>query len=415
TEPDTAIAQVGKVCLQIHSGPPGEAWYRTIRIRALAPRPEGPIATPSPDVQFRRHQITPEFLSEAISAADVDRDGDMDLIAGAFWFEAPGWQRHALSPARTYSIHDGYSDTFVSYPLDVDQDGWTDVVSFDFPGRGTYWYRNPGDAAGQWDRFAVHPAVRSESPLGEDVDGDGRLDLLFVDAAAGQVVWLSPPDTPGDTAWTRHEIDPAMSPDRSGGLAHGMGFGDVNGDDRPDAITIDAWWEAPTDPRGTWTEHPADFGEPAAQMYALDADGDGDADVFGSSAHAYGIWWYEQKRADDGSVAWETHTIDDRLSQTHALAVADLNGDGLPDLITGSRFFAHNGNDPGEFDPTLLVWYEASRDASGHPVWIPRIIDGDAGVGLQIVVQDVIGDERPDILTASKKGVYVFERVGTGE
>ena len=146
-------------------------------------------------------------------------------------------------------------------------------------------------------------------------------------------------------------------------------------------------------------------------MFAYDVDGDGDADIVSSSAHDYGLWWHEQVREPGGGVEWKTHTIDDRVSQTHALAVADLNGDGIPDLITGKRFFAHNGNDPGEFEPSVLLWYEGGRDVNGRPAWTPRLVHGDAGVGLQVRVVDVTGDGRPDIVTASKKGVYVFERL----
>jgi hypothetical protein len=146
-------------------------------------------------------------------------------------------------------------------------------------------------------------------------------------------------------------------------------------------------------------------------MYAHDVDGDGDQDVIGSSAHQHGIWWFEQQRSADGHRSWKQHTIEDRLGQTHALLVLDLNGDGFQDILTGKRFFAHNGHDPGEYDPSLLLWFAGGRDAQGRPTWTPYVIDEDAGVGLQVVVQDVIGDRRADLLFASKKGVFLFERV----
>jgi hypothetical protein len=257
----------------------------------------------------------------------------------------------------------------------------------------------------------VHPAVASESPQMEDVNGDGRDDLLFVDAAARQMVWMEPPSRVGDTAWTRHVIGEPLPPARGRAMPHGLGFGDVDGDGRSDVLSIDAWYRAPDRTDGPWSETLADLGAPAAQMYAFDADGDGDRDIVSSSAHDYGLWYHEQVRDSSGAARWIPHTIDERVSVMHALAVADLDGDGTMDLVTGKRFLAHNGNDPGEYDPSVLLWYRGGRDSAGHATWTPFLIDGDAGIGLQIVMRDVTGDGRPDIVTSSKKGVFVFERV----
>jgi hypothetical protein len=410
TEPDTTLEQRGRICLQIHSGPPGEVRYRHIEIREFVPRPQI-AASPSDAVRFRTHVVTHDFIAEGIAVGDVNRDGRPDLVAGAYWFEGPSWTPHAFREPRRFAVHTEYSDAFLSFAFDVDGDGWVDIVQVGAPGREAVWYANPGGTGGHWTRRPVHPAVASESPRAEDVNGTGRPDLLFLDRDASQKVWLEPPSGTRDGNWTRHAISAAMPGPRVGRLAHGLGFDDVDGDGRKDVIAIDAWWRAPERAGDPWVEHPAALGEPAAQMFAYDIDGDGDADVVSSSAHDYGIWWHEQVREPGGRVSWKTHTIDDRVSQTHALAVADLNGDGIPDLVTGKRFFAHNGNDPGAFEPSVLLWYQGGRDANGRPTWTPRLVHGDAGVGLQVLVVDVTGDGRLDIVTASKKGVYVFERL----
>ena len=55
------------------------------------------------------------------------------------------------------------------------------------------------------------------------------------------------------------------------------------------------------------------------------------------------------------------------FSQPHAQALVDVDRDGLPDLVTGKRYYAHNGRDPGENDPPEIAWYELSRGAGVSP------------------------------------------------
>ena len=99
--------------------------------------------------------------------------------------------------------------------------------------------------------------------------------------------------------------------------------------------------------------------------------------------------------------------IDRSISQTHALHLADINRDGLMDFVTGKRYWAHNGNDPGSDEPAVLCWFELQRE-DGRPVWTKHQIDDNSGVGLHAQVIDINGDGLLDIVTSNKKGVHLF-------
>ncbi len=147
-------------------------------------------------------------------------------------------------------------------------------------------------------------------------------------------------------------------------------------------------------------------------MIAYDLNHDGKADVIASSAHQYGIWWFEQGEVKDGSPVFTKHDLfPDLVSETHALIAADINGDGLKDLVTGKRFWSHGKNEVGSDKPARLYWFEASRGPDGKIAFTPREIDDQSGIGTQFVVADYNGDGRLDIVTANKKGVFLFEQV----
>jgi hypothetical protein len=190
---------------------------------------------------------------------------------------------------------------------------------------------------------------------------------------------------------------------------HGLGWIDMNGDGLPDAVITKGWWQSPPDPRQpNWVFHPADLGEDCSQIYALDAKGGGSQGLISASAHQYGIWWHEKIKNERGETTWKHHVIFNGFSQSHALAMADINGDGYADLVSGKRYFAHNGKDPGAFEPAVLYWFEARPGKS--PVWIPHLIDDSSGVGLQVLVLDLNQDGLADIVVSNKKGLFFFEQ-----
>ncbi len=369
-----------------------------------------PVSAEPPALDFQRIQLDAKFRSEGVAVGDFNHDGLPDIAAGYVWYEAPDWKRHDLLETAPEYEPKGYSNSFVNAAADLNGDDWTDLMVVDFPGTPTWWFQNPGEAGGPWQRHQLTSVSNNESPQFVDLTGDGQSEWVMgvspdpqqPDGEQRYLAFLTPAADP-QAEWPIHRISGNAAP---GTLKydHGLGIGDVNGDGRNDVVVTGGWWEAPEDRmQGPWPFHPASFGGPAAQMYVFDFDGDGDQDIVSSSAHNYGIWWHEQTAPNQ----WVTHEIDRSFSQTHGLCLVDMDADGLPDLVTGKRWWAHGGNDPGGNDPAVFYWYRLTR-VDGRPVWTPYLFDHDSGPGTQFEVADVNLDGRPDVVASNKKGVHLF-------
>lgn len=369
---------------------------------------QSPGKTPA---QFKKHVLTREFLSEGVAVGDVNKDGKTDILAGAYWFEAPHWKQHEIAEGRSFNPATDYSNSCHNFSLDVNLDGWIDLIMVGFPGSGGIWFENPKNKDGYWKKHMIDESVGvgNESPGFVDVDGDGRKDLLCADSRARQMVWLRAPTKKGSTRWERFPISVKNAPGTDI-FSHGLGMGDINEDGRPDVMIKDGWWEAPTDrTQPEWIFHETNLGEDCSHMHVSDVNGDGLNDVISASAHKYGIWWYEQSKDGDGNTIFKQHEVSSAVSQTHASAFTDLNGDGHPDFVTGKRYFAHNdtNTDPGTYDPSTLLWFEFTPGK--EPFLKAHEIDNDSGVGLNIITQDINKDGMADIVIANKKGVFLFE------
>jgi hypothetical protein len=367
-----------------------------------------PTIKKSGSVVFKKHIISPVFVSEGVAVADVNKDGKLDILAGRYWFQAPGWQRHVIH-TDTLNPVPGYSTSFLNYSMDVNNDGWPDLIRFDQPGGICVWYQNPPNKKVRWQSHLILATAGNENPAFADVDGDGRMDIICNDITSKQVIWLQSPMAKNDTVWQRHIIsnDATRGTDK---YTHGLGWGDVNKDGRNDVIIKSGWWQSPqTVTDSNWVFHEANFGADCSNMFVLDVDKDGDQDIISSSAHDYGIWWYEQQKDNNGNSTWVTHTISQLFSESHSLVLEDVNGDGYPDLVTGKRYYAHNGGDPGGHEAAVLYWFEFVPGKK--PSWITHLIDSNSGVGLSFVVQDINKDNKKDIIISNKKGVFFFEQL----
>ena len=411
------------------------------------------LATAAPPVvtgEFKRIQLTDEFWAEGAHFGDFNKDGATDVVYGNFWFAGPDFkQRHeyykveksftvkqADGSEKTIAGYKGalsgendYSKNFLSYTHDFNADGWTDILVLGFPGAESWWFENPQGQSELWPQHVAIDVTDNESPTFLDLTGDGRPEIVCSSQGYLGYAAYDPKNPAAPFTW--HNISPlVMGTGKDGKPApayfkftHGLGVGDVNGDGRMDLLEKTGWWEQPASLAGDpiWKKHDAIFGERGgAQMFAYDVNGDGLNDVITSlDGHGYGLVWLEQTR-EGGAEGWTKHVIVGEkpeenaqgivFSQPHALDFVDMDGDGLKDIVTGKRFWAHGPK--GDADPLgtpYLYWFKLSREG-GKVTWAAHQIDDASGVGTQVAAGDLNRDGRPDVVVGNKRGAFVFLR-----
>jgi hypothetical protein len=371
------------------------------------------------NVSWKKTVVDKAFRSEGVAVADVNKDGKMDILVGDFWYEAPEWKRHEIRKSQKPDGFDpmGYSRAFACWAEDINGDGFPDLIVIGFPGEPCHWYENPQGKNEHWKEHVLWTSACNETPLYVDLFGTGKRVLVMATQPEGQMAWFTPGKDPTQK-WEMHPISaPSTKEKKTPGtdrFSHGLGVGDVNGDSRLDVMCTAGWWEQPAkDTGGPWQFHPAPLGDACADMYAIDLDGDGKADIISSSAHNYGIWSYMQKAGASGEPTFVKQDLFPRfVSQTHALHLVDINGDGLKDLVTGKRFWAHGPKGDADPDkPAMLYWFEAKKSKDGIIHFVPHTIDNDSGIGTQFWVGNFNGHKLPDVVVSNKKGVYIFEQV----
>ncbi|MDC0307633.1 MAG: VCBS repeat-containing protein [Planctomycetaceae bacterium] len=369
-------------------------------------------------INWERHLIDYTFRSEGVTAGDFNKDGKMDIAAGDVWYSAPDWQVHEIRPVGQYYYFKGYSNSFANWTYDINADGWDDIIVAGFPGAPFHWYENPKGEKGHWAEHVIWHSICNETPLFQDITGDGKPEIILGTQPEAQMGYLEIPEPKmADKKWDFVAISEPGDPGKNGTFKyyHGLGTGDINGDGRKDVIIPHGWWEAPKDlAERPWKFHPLVLSESgagdsnkAADIHVEDLDMDGDNDIMMSSAHAFGVWWFENK---GDNKEFQYHLIDGSNSQTHALVFADINNDGQKDLVTGKRFFAHQGNDPGGKEAVLMYWYEITRTAGQAPTFTRHDIAPafDTGIGTQFQVIDFNGDKHLDLVLSNKNGVNLI-------
>ena len=367
----------------------------------------------------QRTVLSRGFVTEGASIGDVNGDGSADLVAGPHWYAGPDFkEKNRYYPGEALNPKGYANSSFLSWVMDVNADGRNDILQIAHgPAFHLDIYVQPkdGPAVETWPKHRVVTSFGGESPEMIDITGDGKPEIVGLNKGVWGFYladWKEP-----SSPWAFH---PVSENTKAGHYTHGLGVGDLNGDKRTDIIWKEGWYECPENPTaGLWKFHKFQFSpQGGAQMLVYDVDGDGDNDIVTSLwAHGWGMAWFENS-AQDGGVALKKHIIMPSnakpgaggvvFSQHHALAMGDFNGDGLTDFVTGKRWWAHGGGDPGADQPAVLYWFELKRSEAHGVEFIPHLVDTDSGVGTQIAVGDLDGDKRTDIGIGNKKGIYIF-------
>ena len=358
-------------------------------------------AVKAAEVAFRRHVINPESQFSACAVIDVNRDGRLDIFCGGFWYEAPTWRRHTT---REVPMIRGRFDDYSNQSVDVNQDGWTDIVSINYRSKSLFWIEHPGASLGTWRTHLIDTPGASETGRLVEIDGDGQLDVLpnGTDFAS----WYRfENDGNGGIDWIRHALPQEL-------IGHGLGAGDIDGDGRTDLISTRGWARAPRDPRRErWRWH-GEFQmhrDGSIPILVHDVDRDGDADLIWGRGHNIGLYWMQQ-HTNDGQRTWQMHAIDTSWSEAHSIELADIDGDGAQDLVAGKRYLGHDGKDPGEFDPLVVYWYDF--DTQLHS-WQRHDVSfgGTCGFDLDPKCADLDQDGDVDIVAATRGGLYLLENL----
>jgi 3-keto-disaccharide hydrolase/FG-GAP-like repeat/FG-GAP repeat len=405
----------------IFVGGSGEVRYKDFAWKNLNAIAE-PAESISPNYTMLR--VSNLYYGWGATTGDINRDGVPDIVSGPFYYVGPAFtERRIYREGRVYNPATEFAPDMVNLAFDFTGDGWTDILST-LGNRHMDLYVNPKGESRRWDKFSVLTTNTTEIALMRDLDKDGKPEIVF--GGGGVYAWAAPDPAKPTDVWAPH---PISSPGQAVN-GHGIGVGDINGDAKVDIVVPTGWYEQPAGgiSKSPWTFHANDFGNNSVfgngggEMGVYDVNGDGLADVVAGSAHNWGMNWFEQRKAADGTRTFVQHSIAQDFSTTnagnvvfsesHAARFVDMDGDKIPDFVTGKRLWSEleNYTGPDPYGAPVLYVYKTVRNpkAPGGAEFVPQLVHNRSGVGSSFDVEDLNKDGRPDIVTAATYGTFVF-------
>jgi hypothetical protein len=372
----------------------------------------------APKLKWRVQQLHKDN-NEGLAVGDINGDGKPDITAGEFWYAAPDFKPQPVRKLIPFGAD--YLQNSAEHLHDMDGDGDLDILTIAFTLPALVWYENPGSGNYTNEGWTMHEVIdtnikANEAAFLHDIDKDGTPEWItnsWVASNPTEIYQLVRGED-GKVTAKKHTV-------AESGNGHGMGFGDINGDGKDDILFGQGWFECPAAGpfSGLWTWR-KDFDLPHAScpVLVVDLNEDGRNDIIWGNGHNYGLYWMEQlEPQSNGATTWRQRLIDDKFSQAHALSWEDIDGDGKPELITGKRYYAHSGKDPGANDPITVHYYDWDKETLS---WGKHLIsDAPAGagpgIGLQIRVADLDGNGWPEVITPGKSGTHIMWNDGWSE
>jgi len=343
---------------------------------------------------------------EVCAVVDIDNNGVLDIVCGEYWYQGPDFiKKHKICDI---NYEHEYVWDFSNFAVDVDGDGYKDIITGSWWGDGMYWRKNPGNTGSEWETRKICDLTNIETIRFYDIDGDGQLEI-FPNCPNEPVFFIKLTGFEnGEVKYTKHIV----SEENAG---HGLGVGDINGDGKLEIITSRGVYHMPEGGAlaGLWQfsqEFEMGFGA-SVPILVHDVDGDGLADIIYGSGHNYGLFWLRQTKTEAGTRVWEKHVIDGAWSQYHDMQLMDINNDGKLELVTGKRYKAHNGNDPGDDEHVFICYYTFTDGRLyRHMIEYGDPQNGASGVGLWFDAADLNGNGKLDLIAPGKEGLYLFSQ-----
>ena len=356
-------------------------------------------------IEWKKTKVSDERY-ESCGVFDVNNDGKLDIVSGGFWYEAPNWTKHKICDVMAA---DEYFDDFSTIAMDINGDGYLDFVTGGWWGGKLVWRENPKGQPVEWKTHEIGETGSIETTRAWDVDGDGELEIVPNCPGRPLAFWKLIRDDKGKGTGKFQKVVVSEAPQ-----GHGLGFGDLTGSGKGVLIQPNGWYEAPADPlTGKWIFHEEfSTGNSSVPMLVADVNGDGVNELIVGQAHGYGLDYYTQKLEADGKRTWTKHPIDPFFSQYHEMWWIDIDGDGKCELVTGNRYRAHCGHEPGETDIIGLYYFKWNGESFTKVVVDHGKVGDHSGTGIFMEVIDLDGNGKLDIVAAGKEGLFVFQNLG---
>ena len=343
----------------------------------------------SGQISWTEHMIDAyTYGAASIYVSDLDNDGDKDVLAAVLEeHKIVWWRNDGGSPFQWTEFYIGtnFAQAISVYAADLDGDGDQDVIGAASAGDEIAWWENNGNAS-QWTKHVIRSSYDfAHEVYAHDLDMDGDMDVLGAASYSDLISWWRN-DGGNPITWTEYTIGNAADGAKSVRVA------DLDNDGDNDVVGASifdneiTWWRNDGGEPIQWTEFTIDYNFYGAhRVQTIDIDEDGDQDILAAAYFGHEIAWY---RNDGGNpLAWTKQTIATGFLNACIAQAADLDGDGDLDVAASAQ------------TSDEVAWWR--NDGGSPIVWTKLFIEENFDRVWPLYVCDLDDDDDEDVLAAS--------------